>query len=418
MEGPRVLDPEREIDTTRVAAPRPDARERPPTVVSSQVPATAHGRGRTLASTSVAERRPTLASVAAAAGVSVSTASLAFSGSGPVSDATRERVLSAARDLRYAGPDPRGRSLRQGRSAIVAVAMEETVRYAFRDPVKIAFLDGIATEIAQRGLALLVLPDLGAGSATVANASMDGAVLIGCSPSAAQSVEIGRRRSIPMVSLGGAAFTDVLSVTLDDREATVTLAHHLQSLGHRRVAVVALPIDGSGTRGPLTSDLEVGGSVLVTIHRLAGVREVFGDVPVWIGAGSLVEEGRAAGRALLTGGAPNADSSALLDLDRRPTAIIAQSDLLAAGVILAAEDLGLRVPEDLSVVGFDGVRTDTVIPHDLTTMVQPATEQGQTAARLLLELMAGENPESRHFTSRFHRGGTTAPPLGMRDVSR
>ncbi|MCU1556285.1 MAG: LacI family transcriptional regulator, partial [Microbacteriaceae bacterium] len=72
--------------------------------------------------------RPTLAAVAALAGVSVSTASLAFSGSGPVSPATRARVLAAAETLNYGGPDPRAQSLRRGRSGIIGVVIEDRLR--------------------------------------------------------------------------------------------------------------------------------------------------------------------------------------------------------------------------------------------------------------------------------------------------
>ena len=87
--------------------------------------------------------RATLAQVAARAGVSPSTASLAFSGAGPVADETRERVLAAARELDYGGPDPRARSLRTGRSGIIAVVMEDRIRVAFRDPMVVTLLDGI-----------------------------------------------------------------------------------------------------------------------------------------------------------------------------------------------------------------------------------------------------------------------------------
>ncbi|BDZ54640.1 hypothetical protein GCM10025870_17130 [Agromyces marinus] len=105
--------------------------------------------------------RVTLADVAAHAGVSASTASLAFSGSGPVADATKERVLAAASALGYAGPDPRARSLRRGRSGIVGVVLEERVRAAFLDPVKIRMLDGLADGIAPLGAGLLLFTDSG-----------------------------------------------------------------------------------------------------------------------------------------------------------------------------------------------------------------------------------------------------------------
>src|SRR5690606_15383908 len=85
----------------------------------------------------------TLTDVARAAGVSLSTASLAFSGAGPISDATRDKVLAAAAELGYHGPNPVAASLRRGRSGVVGIVMGAAVRRAFRDPVSIQFLDGI-----------------------------------------------------------------------------------------------------------------------------------------------------------------------------------------------------------------------------------------------------------------------------------
>ena len=98
-----------------------------------------------------------MSNVAGAAGVSISTASLVFSGAGPVADSTRQRVLDAAARLGYAGPDPVARSLRQGRSGIVGVLIGERLLYAFRDPVAVALLDGLTEELAPAGFALLLL---------------------------------------------------------------------------------------------------------------------------------------------------------------------------------------------------------------------------------------------------------------------
>ena len=353
---------------------------------------------RELREATIIDKRTTLAAVARHAGVSLSTASLAFSGSGPVSGATRDRVLAAAAALKYAGPDPRARSLRQGRSGVIAAIIEERVIDSFRDPVAIAFLDGIGTELADGGLGLLLIPDVGTGPSIMETAGMDAVVLLGCSPHVQRSVEIARRRRVPVVSLGGTPFPDLPSVVLDDRAATVTLARRLHALGHRRVAVVTLPLDAGRERGP------VGGVAVVTVQvaqqRLAGAREVFPDLTGVRAASSRVEEGWIAGRDLLAGRSP-AD---------RPTAVIAQSDLLAAGVIRAAQELGIAVPADLSVVGFDGIRIDTVIPHDLTTMIQPAAEQGRVAAAMAIAMLDGDTPGARHFSCRFHEGGTTAPP--------
>ncbi len=344
-------------------------------------------------------KRATLAQVAALAGVSVSTASLAYSGSGPVADATRVKVLAAAEELQYGGPDPRGRSLRQGRSGIIGVVMEERVLAAFRDPIRIAVLDGIAQETTADGRGLLLLTDVGESALAMESASMDGVILLGCSTRSGRAIDIQRRRGIPGVALGGPVFPGVLTISLDDDTASEVAARHLADLGHTTVAIVALPLDGSDTeRGALTAERELAGNVQVTLDRLRGVRTVFPDSGGVVTAGSYVEEGIIAGHALLD------------DPDRRPTAILAQSDLLAAGVIKAAEELGLHVPGDLSVVGFDGIALDRIVPHDLTTMVQPAAEQGRAAGRAVLDLLEGGHPESVRFASAFHLGATTGPP--------
>lgn len=345
-----------------------------------------------------ARSRPTLAAVARAAGVSSSTASLAFSGAGPVSEETREKVLAAARGLGYAGPDPRARSLRRGRSGIVGVVVEERVRDAFRDPIKIALLDGIAQEIAAIEAGILVLSDAGGPAARIEDAAMDAVVLIGCSPRLDDSVAALRQRGIPIVAIEAAPGPGLHAISQDNRSATRRGAEHLRDLGHTRVAVVALPLDRDRTSGPLTPDLIARANANTALERLSGARDVFPELTGYVTRGSYVEEGTLAARALLA------------DPATRPTAVIAQSDLLAAGVIRGAEELGISVPSQLSVVGFDGVRVDGLWPYDLTTLVQPAFEKGAATGRAILELLEGREPEPVHFRSSFHLGNTTAPP--------
>ena len=354
--------------------------------------------------------RPTLAAVARRAGVSSSTASLAFSGSGPVSEATRARVLAAAAELDYAGPDPRAQSLRRGRSGIVGVIVDERVRDAFRDPVKIAMLDGLAEGIGPLKAGLLLLTDTGDDAVNIESAPMDAIVLIGCSPRLGSTVDALRRRGIPIVVIEGEAGDDVLRISLDNREATRIAAEHLAELGHRAVGVVTLPLEASRQRGWLTPEREAASTSATASDRLAGVRDVFPELQAVSAASSSIEEGLAAGRLLLAGVTDFPDSPDSAHPTDFPTAIIAQSDLLAAGVIRAAEEAGLSVPNDLSVVGFDGVRVDGLAPYDLTTLVQPAAAKGRAAGEAVIQMLAGETATPVWFTSDFHRGNTTAPP--------
>jgi DNA-binding LacI/PurR family transcriptional regulator len=341
--------------------------------------------------------RPNLAAVAALAGVSASTASLAFSGAGPVSEATKAKVLAAAAQLNYAGPDPRGQSLRRGRSGIVGVVLEDSVSDAFRDPMNIATLDGIADVIGSAGSALLLLTDNAEGPSSFRSVPIDAVVLIGCSTRLADAVHVFAQRGVPIVGIETEPMPSVLAIDLDNREGSRRLAEHLRDLGHENVAMVTLSIDAPHERGWLTPQWEARSEGYTASQRILGVRDVFAASTGFVTAASTVEEGRLAAREVLSS-------------QPRPTAIVAQSDLLAVGVIRGAQELGLRVPEDLSVVGFDGVRLDGIAPIDLTTMVQPAFAKGRAAGEGVLALLDGTAPEARVFGSEFHLGATTAPP--------
>ena len=339
---------------------------------------------------SASAARPTLSAVASLAGVSVSTASLAFSGAGPVADATKQRILAAAEQLGYAGPDPRAASLRRGRSGIVGVVLDDELALAFRDPINIAMLDGIASVLAENDGSLLLLSG---DSAQLASAPVDAVVLVGCSPRVADLVEPLHRRSVPVVVIEADAMEGVAAIDLDNRDASRALAQLLRDAGHERVAIAALPLREPRETEPIGAG---DGSVHTTRERVLGVRDVYPDADGLAARASSVDDGVAIGRALLA-------------VSPRPTAIIAQSDLLAIGVIRAARELGLEVPGDVSVVGFDGVRLDGLSDDDLTTMVQPATEKGVAAARAALAMVAGDPPGRIAFTSTLHRGTTTAP---------
>jgi len=344
---------------------------------------------------STPDARPNLATVAALAGVSASTASLAFSGAGPVSEKTKARVLAAAATLNYAGPDPRAQGLRRGRSGIVGVIIEDRLSDAFRDPMNVAMFDGLADELGPQGASLLLLT--GNAEGNLYNAPVDGVILIGCSTQLAASVNVFRQRGVPIVAVEAEPMDDVVAIDLDNRAASRALSEHLRDLGHTEVAMVTLPLDPAHTTGPLSAELEATSEGFTATQRILGVRDVFATAGGVVASNSSIDDGYAAGLALLE--------------SRQPTAIIAQSDLLAVGVIRAALHLGLHVPRDLSVVGFDGIRLEGVAPHDLTTMVQPAFEKGRAAGRAVLALIEGGDALPVAFESEFHEGATTAPPV-------
>ncbi|MFB8188868.1 LacI family DNA-binding transcriptional regulator [Microbacterium sp. NPDC055988] len=342
-------------------------------------------------------RRPTIADVAREAGVATSTASVVFSGKAKVAPATRERVLAAAADLGYAGPDPRAASLRRGRSGIVAVVLEGHLRAAFLDPVTTAMMDGLTDGLAELSAGILLMRDEPGEGSAIADAPVDAVVLIGCSGRTRASLEVVVGRGLPVVVIEGDAGEAIPRITLDNAAASADIAKHVRGLGHRDIALVTLPLDSDRERAAVTPERLANATVDVTVHRLAGTREVFPDAPAISASGSLIDEGVLVGRMLLA------------DPDTRPTAVLAQSDLLAVGVIRAAEELGLRVPEDLSVAGFDGIALDGLGDLTLTTSVQPAVEKGRAAGEQVARMLRGDPGITQHLTCRFRAGSTTGP---------
>ncbi|QEV98689.1 LacI family transcriptional regulator [Microbacterium caowuchunii] len=341
-------------------------------------------------------RRATIADVARLAGVAASTASVVFSGKTPVSDATRERVVAAAKQLGYTGPDPRAASLRRGRSGIVGVVIGDRLQNAFRDPVTTVMLDGLAEGMAEQDAGLLLLRDgADGGEPSLRSAPADAFVLVGCSGRLADSLDAIRARGIPVVVIEGDAGEGVPQIRLDNREAQAVIARHVRDLGHERVALVTLQASVPAHAGWIADGAPI--AVDVTRDRLAGARDVFPDAPAFAAGASSIDQGYAAAEAVLAGPGP------------RPTAILAQSDLLAVGVIRAVQDAGMVVPDDVSVTGFDGVWVDGVAPLTLTTMVQPAAEKGRAAGAAISAMLAGGQPESMLLSSAFRPGNTTGP---------
>lgn len=343
-------------------------------------------------------RRATISDVARVAGVAASTASVVFSGKTPVSDATRERVIAAAKELGYTGPDPRAASLRRGRSGIVGVVIGDRLRAAFRDPVTTVMLDGLAEGVAAQGASLLLLRDDDTSEEPqLQSAPADAFVLVGCSTRLREALETVRGRGVPVVVVEGDAGDGVPQIRLDNRDAQAVIARHAASLGHKDVVLVTLPVAEGRQAGWIETAPLPAIAVDVTRDRLHGALDVFPYARVYASGGSFIDQGYAAGQAVLAAPGP------------RPTAILAQSDMLAAGIIRAVQDAGLHVPDDVSVTGFDGVQIDGVAPLTLTTMVQPAAEKGRAAGVAVSQMLAGDEPADILLTSVFRPGDTTGP---------
>ena len=326
------------------------------------------------------EGKVTLATVAGAVGVSPMTVSNAYNRPRKLSPALRERILEAARDLGYPGPDPAARSLRRGRAGSIGLLFGEALAYVFRDPGAVDFVRGLAEGTAQDNTVLQLIAaldvDTHEGAALLANAIVDGLVVWSL-PDRHPLLRVARERGIPLVAHGGPRLDGVPFVGIDDRSAARAAAEHLLRLGHRSVAVVAFPFGPSRharRRDPATLARP---RYRVTRERLVGYRAAAESLDIYEVAVNSRDEGRRAALALLRS-------------TPRPTAVLAMSDELALGVLAAARELGLRVPEEISVVGWDDSPSARAADPALTTVGQSLYDQGRTCARLLIAATRGE----------------------------
>ena len=350
----------------------------------------------------VREARPTLDTVARAAGVSRMTVSNAYNRPDQIAGQTREKVLRIARELGYAGPDPAARSLRRGRAGTVGVLLTERLPYAFADPGLVAFLHGVATELADAGQALLLVPaESNTDHALVRNAVVDGFVLASLARDDPAVADVLDRR-LPVVTWGQPKLPNVPSVGIDNARAVGKAARHLLDLGHRRFGVVTL--------GPVVANADAD----VPGNRLAMRRRVSGFVRTLSGAGIDAAGVTMAGatRNSRAAGAVAVRELLALPAKRRPTAIFAVTDVLALGALDAAAEAGIDVPQMLSVVGFDDIGEAAASTPPLTTGSQSLFEQGRIAARVVLDLLAGTVPALPRITPELVVRGSTARPPG------
>jgi DNA-binding LacI/PurR family transcriptional regulator len=353
---------------------------------------------------SPAAKRPTLSDLAAAAGVSRATASNAFNRPERLSAARRTEILDLAERMGYAGPDPTAANLRRGRVGAIGVVLPDRLNYAFSDPAGVLILDGLAEAVGAAGSALLLLAGDGTGGGpaptTVMSAAVDGFVLY-CVAHDDPALPALQRRRLPMVLIDQTPIRGASTVDLDEETGTIALIDHLLGLGHRRFGIVTLECRPDGHAGPIDEERRASITYSVTRRRLDAATDALRaagvhDVPMYEAGHNFPGEGEAAARWLLERHAP-------------PTAIVCQSDQLAIGVLAAARAMGLDVPADVSIAGFDDIDAARATDPPLTTIGQPLRERGHLAGELLLKALQGGRARNVRLPSELVVRGSTGP---------
>ncbi|MCW2858313.1 MAG: Transcriptional regulator, LacI family [Actinoallomurus sp.] len=310
--------------------------------------------------------------MARAAGVSQSTVSLVLAGKseGRVKPETGQAVREAARRLGYR-PNLAARNLRLGRTRTVLLVVP-----TLASPFFGAVYTGAARVAGERGFGIIVHP--WNDDAVPARSPVDIEAIDGVLASSLGGGVTGMSE-VPLVVLDNDPADPAPAVNFDVAGGMRAIAGHLTGLGHRRIGHLAAAVDAWTFR--------VRGEVLAE------------EAPVVCRATSAIEV-TAARTAALT----------LLNRPDRPSALVCDDDLIAAGAYKAARALGLDVPHDLSITGFDDILVATALEPELTTIRLPAEELGARAMTALLERLDGHAPPDVSLPGELMIRGSTAPP--------
>jgi DNA-binding LacI/PurR family transcriptional regulator len=325
--------------------------------------------------------------------------SFAFNSPDRLAPETASRIRDVANSLGYR-PHPVARMLTQRQTHTIGVLTPQALSVIFSNPFFGAFNEGVALAAEQEGYALhFISPLHGSLARAMDHATVDGVVVVGLSADHPEVEQI-RAAGVPLVMVDSSALQDLPSIEIDDEGGARAAAEHLVALGHRDILIIGveapaptLELDTEGVMGRRLRGYQVG----------LAAKGIELDPSSVVVAPASIEGGIGALHRVWTAG-------------KRPTGVLVMSDAMAIGVLRAARELGLRVPEDLSVVGFDDIDVSQHVNPPLTTVHQPIRRKGESAVRLLLSVVQrrDRDPEQLRLETRLIVRASTGPATRKR----
>ncbi|QDH16607.1 LacI family DNA-binding transcriptional regulator [Swingsia samuiensis] len=332
-------------------------------------------------------RKVTLKDVAAYIGVSHTTISNAYIRPNQLSVELRKKILLAAQELGYTGPDPAAKQLATGRSGVIGFLFSEDLPYAFSDPALRAVLQGVAlscntlkTDLtlisASNNLQNIDHP------VSLGNAAVDGYILYSVAPDN-RCILMAQQRNVPLVVIDQPRLSNIPYIGIDDRKAAYQAAQYLLGLGHRKFGIISLKTAHDNYNGVLTKQRRHNITHSTIAMRLEGYLAACTEaglsaeaIPIWETAINSKEQGKEGALFLNNSSSP-------------PTAILAMSDCLALGAMEHFRSAGFSIPQDLSIFGFDDI--PEAHSAGLTTVHQPHEQKGIAAVQLLTQQTTRDN---------------------------
>ncbi|OZG74230.1 LacI family transcriptional regulator [Hahella sp. CCB-MM4] len=319
----------------------------------------------------------TLKDVAARLEVSTATISNAFSRPDQLSVELRERILKACREMGYHGPNAAARSLRTGRTGTVGVVLADRLSYSVTDPVANQFLEGIAEVLDKQHHSMLLLSHdhlLPNQNTPRIGFFGDGLIIYGLQYQSDRQLRLPTRNVVTV----DCKFEGITSVLVDNFSGAKASAIHAFRHAPKRVAILGLRMLNNHQVTRLRDNDDFSEVTPVSKERLRGYQEAANECDITLDSHDIwhIPENvhhyayQAAREAL--------------SISPRPELLLCMSDRIAIAAVQAAQRMGLRVPEDIKIVGFDGIPAATTMHPSLTTVHQHSVEKGRKAAEIFL----------------------------------
>ena len=323
----------------------------------------------------------TIKELAEKAGVSKTAVSFAFNNPKRISEETYNRIMKIAKEIGYS-PDPLARILATKQTGTIGVLFPQSVSEVLQNPYISDLIRGIGIVCDREGLALtLMSPIKGILNNTIQKAAVDGMIIIGMDKDTSVHSAF-KMRNMPYVAIDAKSNSGYINVGIDDRAMAETLMDMLLDNGHSKILFCALK--------PNASDLEEPDLSTIIEERQKGIQDSIAkhNVPESVTDSYIYMESETSFETSYR------LAKQTLQLDNRPTAIYCMGDIQALGFYKAADELGLKIPEDLSVVSFDDLAITGILCPELTAVHQPGYDKGVAATELLIKQIAGKECQS------------------------
>jgi len=324
----------------------------------------------------------TINDIAKKAGVSKTSVSYAFNDPGRLPKETVQRILEIAKEIRYV-PNPIARSMTTGRTGALGVLLPMSIPEIIPSPFLSEFLFGISEVCTEVGFSIMLVPPImGSMEQAISNAAVDGFITLGVEENTEAMVML-RRRNIPFITVDSDPIAGVPAVNIEDEVGARAVMDYVLKAGHRNLVIIAIksetPCRFQEYVGTLRQRMNGYLSALENFDL-----ELDGDQVRLLECESTVSAGQEIFKHLWNS-------------QTKPTAIVAMSDVIAVGIISAAKEQGVRIPADLSIVGFDDIPIASIVFPALTTVSQPIYGKGELAATLLIQNIKGKHKDAHHI---------------------